>query len=203
MFENFCLHLQFTYNFIGICTNAGRVRGGLHVLKWLHSSNSLLFLWRPIQFTWAFSFTLIIWFIIHNGCSDSDGKSSSSDEKPVEEKPKKDQPPKKKKKVELSLREEIELEMKNGSGEPPEVCPVSHLVSCLFRHWLTAHLTGCRLRIWLRHWMHWRTLPPPMRLWGSVLLPYHLRYQTTHTWRNSKVRGISFYSFLIHTSLGI
>ncbi|ELT89785.1 hypothetical protein CAPTEDRAFT_170579 [Capitella teleta] len=39
---------------------------------------------------------------------------------PAEEKPKKEGPPKKKKKVELSLRDEIEQEIKNGPGIAPE-----------------------------------------------------------------------------------
>jgi hypothetical protein len=42
-------------------------------------------------------------------------------EKKSSEKKSSDAPPKKKKKIELSLREEIELEMQDGPGEPPTV----------------------------------------------------------------------------------
>lgn len=46
-------------------------------------------------------------------------KQNSESEKKPSEKKNSDVPPKKKKKVELSLREEIELEMQDGPGEPP------------------------------------------------------------------------------------
>jgi hypothetical protein len=69
----------------------------------------------------SFSFSSLVEFIFCHPL-DSDNKSENkevTEEKP--EKPKKDGPPRKKKKTELSLRDEIELEMKNGPGIPPEV----------------------------------------------------------------------------------
>ena len=55
-----------------------------------------------------------------NGKQDTETKTENKET--PEEKPKKEgPPPKKKKKMEMSLRDEIELEMRNGPGIPPEV----------------------------------------------------------------------------------